>query len=139
MKRTARRVARVAPRRTGGGGGGDDGPGEEVLRIYRAIYAVARRIPRGRVATYGQVAELAGFPGGARVAGAAMKVSGNADRVPWQRVVGKRGTRGHIAIHDPIGAAVQRGLLEREGVEVSERGAIELARYGWLPARPRRR
>jgi methylated-DNA-protein-cysteine methyltransferase related protein len=104
-------------------------------RLYGTIYAVVRRIPRGRVATYGQVAELAGIPGGARVVGAAMRGSGSAPRLPWQRVVGKRGpATGRIAILDPIGGAVQRQLLEAEGVEISEAGAISLARYGWLPA-----
>lgn len=107
--------------------------------VRKAIHAVVRRIPRGRVATYGQVAELAGFPGGARVAGATMKASKPADRLPWQRVVGKRGGLGVIAIHDPIGAAIQRQLLEAEGVTVGERGTIALARFGWLPAAPRPR
>lgn len=101
--------------------------------VRAAIHAAARRIPRGKVATYGQLAELAGFPGGARVAGAAMKTSTPADGLPWHRVVGKRGGHGVIAIHDPVGAAIQRGLLEDEGVVVSERGTIALARFGWLP------
>lgn len=105
--------------------------------VRRAIHAVVRRIPRGRVATYGQVAELAGFPGGARVAGATMKASKPADRLPWQRVVGKRGGSGVIAIHDPVGAAIQRKLLEREGVRVSEAGTIALARFGWIPTTKR--
>lgn len=100
--------------------------------LYRAIYAVIRRIPRGRVATYGQVAELAGIPGGARIAAAALKVS--AGQVPWQRVCGKLGRLARIAILDPVGAATQRALLEAEGVAVSERGTIDLAAYGWLPA-----
>lgn len=108
---------------------------EHVLRLYRAIYAVVRRIPRGRVATYGQVAELAGIPGGARVAGAAMKTSSPADRLPWQRVVGKASKlRGRIAIHDPVGAAIQRELLAKEGVEVGDTGLVPLDRFGWLPA-----
>lgn len=108
---------------------------EHVIRLYRSIYAVVRRIPRGRVATYGQVAELAGIPGGARVAGAAMKTSKPADRLPWQRVIGKAGkNRGRIAIHDPVGAAVQRQLLGDEGVAVGDTGLIALDRYGWLPA-----
>jgi methylated-DNA-protein-cysteine methyltransferase-like protein len=109
--------------------------------VRAAIHAVVRRIPRGKVATYGQVAELAGFPGGARVAGAALKTSKPGDRLPWQRVVGKRGNLGVIAIHDPVGAAVQRGLLTDEGVVVSDRGTIALARHGWLPLarRPRAR
>jgi len=107
---------------------------EHVVRLYRAIYAVVRRIPAGRVATYGQVAELAGIPGGARVAGAALKVSRPGDRLPWQRVIGKAGKiRGRIAIHDPVGAAVQRQLLDREGVEIGDTGMIALDRYGWLP------
>jgi methylated-DNA-protein-cysteine methyltransferase-like protein len=107
---------------------------EHVERLYQAIYAVVRRIPAGQVATYGQVAELAGIPGGARVAGAAMKVSKRADRLPWQRVIGKAGrTRGRIAIHDPVGAAVQRRLLHREGVEIGDTGLVALDVYGWLP------
>jgi methylated-DNA-protein-cysteine methyltransferase-like protein len=107
---------------------------DHVRRLYRAIYSVVRRIPAGRVATYGQVAELAGIPGGARVAGAAMKTSSRADALPWQRVIGKAGkTRGRIAIHDPVGAAVQRQLLEDEGVAVGDSGLVALERYGWLP------
>jgi methylated-DNA-protein-cysteine methyltransferase-like protein len=109
------------------------GETEHVRALYRAIYAVIRKIPRGRVATYGQVAELAGIPGGARVAAAALKVSTRADRLPWQRVIGKAGpTRGRIAIHDPVGAAIQRHLLEEEGVEVDERGHVRLDAHAWL-------
>lgn len=111
-----------------------------LANVRRAIFAVVRRIPRGRVATYGQVAELAGFPGGARVAGATMKLSGRERGLPWQRVIGKRGPRtGRIAIMDPIGGAVQRQLLEREGVEITDAGAISLDRYGWLPTASRGR
>jgi len=117
---------------------------EHVQRLYRSIYAVVRRIPRGRVATYGQIAELAGIPGGARVAGAALKTSQPTDRIPWQRVVGKAGkTRGRIAIYDPVGAAIQRHLLGDEGVNVGETGLVALDVFGWLPtekkAKPARR
>lgn len=108
---------------------------DQVRELYRRIYAVVRKIPRGAVATYGQVAELAGIPGGARVAGAAMKTSKPADKLPWQRVIGKAGKlRGRIAIHDPVGAAIQRELLEREGVPVGDSGLVALDEYGWLPA-----
>jgi len=113
---------------------------EHVAKLYRSIYAVVRRIPAGHVATYGQIAELAGIPGGARVAGAALKTSKPGDRLPWQRVIGKAGkNRGRIAIHDPVGAAVQRQLLDREGVLISDAGLIALDRYGWLPSAARRR
>ncbi len=109
-------------------------------RLRRDIFAVVRRIPRGRVATYGQVAELAGLPGGARVVGATMRGSGSERGLPWQRVIGKRGPRhGRIAILDPVGGAVQRELLEREGVEVAESGAVALDRYGWVPTESRGR
>ena len=145
---TTRTPARGGPRRgpsrlIAGGraiadlGGDDDEPGARMARLFAAIYAVARRIPRGRITTYGQLAELAGMPGASRVAGAAMKVSKPGDRLPWQRVVGKRGRYGQIAILDPVGAAIQRQLLEDEGVEVSERGQIALDRYGWLPGERR--
>ena len=98
------------------------------------MHAVIRKIPRGRVATYGQVAELAGLPGGARVAAASLKTSTRADALPWQRVIGKAGPkRGRIAIHDPVGAAMQRALLEKERVEVGDRGIVALDVYGWLP------
>lgn len=118
---------------------GGRGPGTHVAELYARIYAVVRRVPRGRVATYGQVAELAGIPGGARVAGAAMRVSTPDMGLPWQRIVGKRSpTTARISIHDPVGAAVQRALLEEEGVEVSDAGGISLARFGWLPLQRRR-
>src|SRR5262249_54408748 len=108
---------------------GDDRARVSVL--YARLKAVIRKIPRGTVATYGQVAELAGIPGGARVAAAALKTSTKADRLPWQRVIGKAGPRrGRIAIHDPVGAAVQRELLEREGVQVGDRGLVALDVYG---------
>ena len=109
-------------------------PSSEVERLYRLIYQVIKRIPRGHVATYGQVAELAGIPGGARVAGAALKVSKPKHQLPWQRVIGKASKlRGRIAIHDPVGAAMQRQLLEHEGVSVGDTGLIALDEFGWLP------
>jgi methylated-DNA-protein-cysteine methyltransferase related protein len=105
---------------------------EHLRRLYAGIYRVIRRIPAGSVATYGQVAELAGIPNGGRVAGAALKVSAPTDQLPWQRVVGKAGPRrARIAIHDPVGAAIQRQLLEAEGVEITDVGLISLEQFGW--------
>ena len=112
-----------------------------LAQLYTRIYAVIRKIPRGHVATYGQVAELAGIPGGARIAAAALKTSKPGDQLPWQRVIGKASKlRGRIAIHDPVGAAMQRALLEKEGVEIGESGLVALDVYGWLaPGGGRRR
>jgi len=114
------------------------GEGGLVLR-YQDFYRAARRVPRGRVATYGQVAEQAGRPRAARLAGYALSaLRGTAHDVPWQRVLGARG-RGlaGVSLKDPMGAAVQRDLLEREGVTFDARGRVDLARFGWRP-RPRR-
>jgi methylated-DNA-protein-cysteine methyltransferase-like protein len=109
-------------------------------QLFTRMHVVIRRIPRGAVATYGQVAELAGLPGGARVAAASLKASRPADELPWQRVIGKAsGQRGRIAIHDPVGAAVQRQLLEAEGVTIGDTGLIALDVYGWLPSASRSR
>jgi methylated-DNA-protein-cysteine methyltransferase-like protein len=94
------------------------------------IYAVVRSIPRGKVATYGQIAELAGVANGHRIVARAMRSC--PERLPWQRVVGKKDTRrGQIAIDDPDHAALQRGLLEAEGVVFDASGFIPLGRFGW--------
>jgi methylated-DNA-protein-cysteine methyltransferase related protein len=104
---------------------------------WRVYYRVVARIPRGRVATYGQVAMLAGKPRAARQVGHALSaLRGTRHAIPWQRVLGSR-WRGlaAISILDPMGSAVQRALLEDEGVQVDERGCVSLERFGWTPRR----
>jgi methylated-DNA-protein-cysteine methyltransferase related protein len=99
---------------------------------WTAIYAVVRAIPRGKVATYGQVAELAGIARGHRIAARAMQTCPSG--LPWQRVVGKKDARrAQINIAEPDHGALQRRLLEREGVVFDASGFIVLARHGWLP------
>jgi methylated-DNA-protein-cysteine methyltransferase-like protein len=123
-------------RRSAPGPGPSRGEGGLVLR-YQEFYRVVRRIPRGRVATYGQVAALAGRPRAARLVGYALSaLRGTAHDVPWQRVLGARG-RGlaGVSLKDPVGAGVQRDLLEREGVRQDARGRIDLDRFGWRPRR----
>ncbi|HEX9305973.1 MAG TPA: MGMT family protein [Anaeromyxobacter sp.] len=100
---------------------------------WSVYYRIIRKIPRGRVATYGEVALAAGKPRAARQVGFALAaLRGAAHDVPWQRVVGAR-PRGHAAISllDPVGAGVQRDLLEREGVRFDDRDRIDLSRFGW--------
>ncbi len=109
--------------------------------LWEQFYKVIRLIPRGRVATYGAVSEWAGKPRAARHVGYALAALGtNKHGVPWQRVVGARG-RGFAAvtIRDPIGAAIQRQMLEREGVPFDERERISLERSGWRGPESRRR
>ena len=98
---------------------------------YPKIYAVVSRIPKGRVATYGQVAALAGLPRQARLVGYALHTLPTDSDVPWHRVVnaaGKISLRGDGLGHDEL----QAHLLRREGVRFVG-GAIPLARFRWQP------
>jgi len=98
---------------------------------YRRIYAVVRRIPRGRVATYGQVAVLAGLGGHARQVGYAMHALPKGSSVPWHRVIN---ARGEISRRRRPGEELsQRMLLEREGVRFDARGRVALALFQWRP------
>lgn len=104
---------------------------------WSIYYRVVRRIPRGRVATYGQIALLAGRPRAARQVGYALAaLRGSKHRIPWQRVLAARPRgRAAVSILDPMGAAVQRALLEGEGVRFDAMGRIELSEFGWARAR----
>ena len=93
------------------------------------ILDVVRKIPRGRVATYGQVALLAGIPGGARRVGYALHALPGGSGVPWHRVVNASG-RISLPAADPS-SALQRALLEAEGVVFGEGGAVALERFRW--------
>jgi methylated-DNA-protein-cysteine methyltransferase-like protein len=100
---------------------------------YRRIYAVVRRIPRGRIATYGQVATLAGLGGHARQVGYALRALDAGDALPWHRVLNAQGSVSPRS--EPGGDRVQRALLEREGIRFDARGRADLARFGWRPRR----
>jgi methylated-DNA-protein-cysteine methyltransferase related protein len=110
-------------------------PVRVLSEVWLSFYRIVRRIPRGRVATYAQVAMLAGKPRSARHVGYALAaLRGTRHHVPWQRVLGKRGGPwGGVSILDPMGAATQRLLLEREGVAFDARDRVSLERYGWNP------
>jgi methylated-DNA-protein-cysteine methyltransferase-like protein len=96
---------------------------------YQRIYDVVRRIPRGHVATYGQVATLAGLAGHARQVGYALHALPDGTGVPWHRVVN---ASGRISVRAVPGAElVQQQLLEREGVRLDARGRVPLARVRW--------
>jgi methylated-DNA-protein-cysteine methyltransferase-like protein len=90
---------------------------------------VVRRIPRGRVATYGEVAARAGYPRAPRLAGYALHALPEGTPVPWHRVVGAGG-RLPLARLSPDGAITQRLRLAREGVGFDARGRVVLSRHG---------
>ena len=98
---------------------------------YARIHAVVRRIPRGFVASYGQVAALAGLAGHARQVGYALHALAEDSSVPWQRVVNALGTVSPR--RTPGWDGLQRALLEREGIVFDARGRIDLARQRWRP------
>lgn len=98
---------------------------------YARIYAVIRRIPRGRVATYGQIAALAGLAGQARQVGYALHALPPGSRVPWHRVIN---ARGEISVRASGGGARrQRDQLALEGIEAGLDGRVSLERYRWRP------
>jgi methylated-DNA-protein-cysteine methyltransferase related protein len=99
----------------------------EITR-YERVYEAVRRIPPGRVATYGQIAKIVGRCT-ARMVGYAMAALPPGSRVPWQRVINHRGeisprTRGD-------GALRQRRLLQKEGIRFDRRGRVNLKKVRW--------
>lgn len=102
------------------------------MSSYPRIYAMVRRIPRGRVATYGQIAVLAGVPGQARLVGYALSAVPDSSTVPWHRVINAQG-RISTRRSEPGGGIRQRMLLEREGVRFNAAGRTDLDRFRWTP------
>lgn len=99
---------------------------------YERVYAVVRKIPRGRVATYGQVAALAGLPGQARFVGYALAALPAGSRVSWQRVVNAAG-RVSARRDGRDAEGLQEAMLRREGVRFGPDGAIALGTFRWRP------
>lgn len=99
---------------------------------YLPIYDAARRVPRGKVVTYGQLARLAGLPGRARLAGRALGELGAGSGVPWHRVVNASGGISPRAEHES--PRLQRRLLEKEGVRFSRAGRVVLKDFQWTRA-----
>lgn len=103
--------------------------------FYLAVWAWVRKIPRGHVATYGQIATALGSPRAARAVGYALFALIEAPRgrsVPWHRVVNARGEISiGGALHRP---GLQRALLEREDVAFDAEGRLALERYRYAPS-----
>ncbi len=98
---------------------------------YRRIYAVVKKIPRGKVVTYGQVADLAGLEGHARQVGYALHATPDELDIPWQRVINAKGEVSPRA--EPMVEDLQRSLLEAEGVVFDLHGRVDLDRFRWRP------
>ena len=98
-------------------------------QFYRRVYRVVRHIPKGRVATYGVLARLAGRPGAARTVGWALSALPEDADVPWWRVLNASG-RISLSAQEHT-SVVQRALLLREGVRFAPGGAVNLSVFGW--------
>lgn len=100
----------------------------EQKNSYEKIYDIVKQIPRGTVATYGQVAALAGNKRWARVVGYALHVNPDPEEIPCYRVVNREGRVSEAFAFG--GENRQIGLLEADGIEVKD-GCIDLSKYQW--------
>lgn len=105
---------------------------ERDKNLFLRIYEVVRQVPRGCVASYGQIAEIVGPGCDARTVGYAMAGTPEASDIPWQRIVNREGK---ISLPGP-GGQIQRMRLEAEGVVFDARNRIDMARFGWAGPDP---
>ena len=104
--------------------------------LVKLVWATVKRIPRGRVATYGQIAALAGMPRHARQAGYALAAMPANMKIPWHRVINAQGRISLRLKHWDSGSdELQRILLEAEGVIFDSSGRVDLKRFRWEPTR----
>jgi len=98
---------------------------------WEKIYRVVAKVPQGKVATYGQIAHLAGLPGHARQVGYALAATPDDRDLPWQRVINAKGEVSARA--EPGYEGLQRAMLEDEGIVFSPLGRVDLERFQWSP------
>ena len=97
--------------------------------FFEKVWRIVEKIPRGKVATYGQIAYMLGNPRAARTVGWALHSMPKDRDIPWQRVINSRGRIStDCGEHDP---GVQRMLLESEGIQFDEKGFVDLRVYQW--------
>ncbi len=102
--------------------------------LYFKIYTQVRRIPKGKVATYGQIAALCGSPRAAQVVGWALRALKPNSKIPWQRVINQAGMISIENMDAP--KELQVKLLQQEGVDVTRREGnfwVDLKKFGWQP------
>jgi methylated-DNA-protein-cysteine methyltransferase-like protein len=95
---------------------------------YQKIVETIQKIPRGRVATYGQIARLAGKPRAARTVAYVLHSSSRKAKLPWQRVIN---AQGRISLPRGGGYERQKMLLRAEGVQFDAGDRVDLKKYGW--------
>jgi methylated-DNA-protein-cysteine methyltransferase related protein len=99
------------------------------LSSYKLIWQTVKQIPKGKVATYGQVAELSGLKNQARLVGYALHNLPEMTKIPWQRVINSSGKISFPS--NSITYRLQKSLLEKEGIKFIN-GKIDIRAYGWI-------
>lgn len=99
------------------------------IPVYERVYIVIRQIPAGKVATYGQIAQIVDGCT-ARMVGYALAALGPNSNVPWQRVINSQGKISPRS--GGIGSALQRQILEAEGIVFDHKGRVDFEKFGWL-------
>lgn len=103
------------------------------MSTYDRIYAIVRQIPEGKVATYGQIADLAELYGKARLVGYALfQVDTDSPDIPWHRVINAKGEVSHSSLRKGSDY-LQKHLLEEEGIKFDAKGRVNLPQYQWQP------
>jgi len=100
------------------------------MSSWDSVYKLVKKIPRGRVTTYGALAKALRLRGGARAAGYAMAACPSGKGIPWHRVVG---AGGRLLIGEPH-SSLQRRLLETEGISIDGK-RINMKKFAWMPAK----
>lgn len=93
------------------------------------VIEIIKRVPEGKVTTYGTIAVMAGLPRGARLVGGILHFNSEEQDLPWQRVINRHGYISTKCLDHP--KELQKALLEQEGVKVSDEFVINLEEYGW--------
>ena len=100
------------------------------MDFYRRVIGIIKKIPKGKVATYGQIAEYAGKPRAARQVAYILHSSSEKENLPWHRVVNSKGS---ISLRRGHGFELQKDLLEKEGITFRDDGSINLEKLQWNP------
>ena len=100
------------------------------ISFFRRVITLIKKIPRGKVATYGQIAALAGNPRAARQVAWVLHSASDKEKLPWPRVIN---SQGRISLPRYGGYELQRALLVKEGIKFDATDQIALARFQWKP------
>ena len=100
--------------------------------LHERIIETVKKIPRGKVSTYGNIAAMAGNPRAARQVVRALHTASEKEKLPWYRVVNREGK---ISLKPGQGYELQKAMLEKEGIKFGLNGAIDMKKHAWEPGR----